>query len=519
MDPDRPFATAVAIEHGTIIAVGDDATIKAETDGKTEIIDGAGVHLVPGLTDSHFHPFWGTEATQGADLTKAQSIDDLRAALAAERERVGPDRWVIGWGLTFEMFAETGIRGDLFADAVDGGLAYCGFFEGHTAVVSPGAIAYSDISGRETFSDFSKVVVDEHGVPTGELQEGAMELARRNIPKLSDAEKYRLYVAEMKKWNAMGLTTLHMMDGSPETFDLFRNLEGNGDLSVRVIVPLWQKPNFSFDEMRAQLPLRDEKGHLWRGGVAKFFIDGVTESGTGWLLEPDSKGQNIAPFWPDPAKYRGAVDIFAKAGFQCATHAVADAAVRCALDAYEAAGAAPGVHHRIEHIEVLTDEDLPRFAQLGVAASMQPLHMATYDEAGNDEVSQRIGPDRRKRVFRTRDIKDSGAILALGSDWMVATYDPRIGMAWAALRRPGGAKGRGRIQPEQALTMGEVLAGYTTEAARTVSEEHVSGQIKEGFRGDLTGFGADLIETDPDEIPDVPIVLTVVDGRVVHRAE
>ena len=519
MDCDRPHATAVAIKDGTIVAVGDNATIRAEADGKTEIVDGTGMHIVPGLTDSHFHPFWGTEATQGADLTRAGSLDELRTALAGERKRVGPDRWVIGWGLTFEMFSETGIRGDLFADAVDGGLAYCGFFEGHTAVVSPGAIAYSDISGRETFSDFSKVVVDEHGVPTGELQEGATDLVRRHIPQLTEAEKYRLYVAEMKKWNAMGLTTIHMMDGSPASFDLFRELEGNGDLSIRAIVPLWQKPHFTFDEMREQLPLRDETGHLWRGGVAKFFIDGVIESGTAWLLEPDSKGQCNDPFWPDPAKYRGAVDLFAKAGFQCATHAVGDAAVRCALDAYEIAGATPGIHHRIEHIEQLTDIDLPRFAGLGVAVSMQPLHMGTYDEKGTDEASIRLGPERRKRAFRTRDLKDSGAIVALGSDWMVATYDARFGMAWAHLRREGGARERGRIQPEQSLTMLEVLEGYTTGAARTVSEEHVAGQIWEGYRGDLTAFAGDIVDGDPDLLPELPVLLTVVDGRIVHRAE
>jgi predicted amidohydrolase YtcJ len=519
LDPSRPQVTAVAITDGMIVAVGDDSTIRAECDGKTELIDGTGMHIVPGLTDSHFHPFWGSLATRGADLTRARTLDDLRAALAAERRKVGPDAWVLGWGLTFEMFSATGIRGDLFADAVDGGLAYCGFFDGHTAVASPGAIAFSDVSGRETFSDLSRVVVDAQGIPTGELQESAQDLVRRNLPQLTDAEKHKLYVSEMKKWNAMGITAIHMMDGSPASFPQFRELEGNGDLTIRTIVPLWQKPETTLDEMRAQLSLRDERGTLWRGGVAKFFIDGVIESGTAWLLEPDAKGQCTEPFWPDPTAYRGAVDLFAKAGFQCATHAVGDAAVRCALDAYEVAGAAPGTLHRIEHIEQLTDEDLPRFAELGVVASMQPLHMGSYAADGSDEASTRLGPERRKRAFRTRDLKDSGAVLALGSDWMVATYDARFGMAWAHLRREGGAKANGCIEPRQALTMTEVLAGYTTEAARAVSEEHLSGQIKEGFRGDLSAFGGDLIDGDPDLLPELHVLLTVVNGRVVHRAE
>ncbi|MCC6792365.1 MAG: amidohydrolase [Thermomicrobiales bacterium] len=520
MDPERPWATAVAIKNGMIVAVGDDATVRAECDATTEIVDGTGMHVVPGLTDSHFHPFWGSEATRGVDLTKVRTIEDLRAALAAERQRIGPDDWLVGWGLTFEMFSETGIRGDLFADAVGGGLALLGFFDGHTAVASPAALAFADVTGRERFEDFSTVVVDEHGVPTGELREnGAINLVRGEMPQPSAAQKYGWYVDNIRRWNALGLTGLHAMLGNPALFDTAREMEARGDLTIRMVIPLWYEPDASVDEMRSHLPLKDVKGRRWRGGVAKFFLDGVIESGTAWLVEPDTKGANDQPFWPDPEKYRAAVKLFAEAGFQCATHAVGDMAVRYALDSYELAGAATGVRHRVEHIELLTDEDLPRFAELGVVASMQPLHMAAFDAGGSDEWSTRVGPERRKRAFRTREIKDTGATLALGSDWMVAPYDPRIGMAWARLRRPGGERERGPIQPEQALTMLEVLEGYTTEAAYTVSEEQISGRIAEGFRGDLSAFAADLVEIDPDEIPELPVRLTVVDGQIVHRAE
>jgi predicted amidohydrolase YtcJ len=518
LDTDRPSATAIAITNGIITAVGDDPDIRDQIGPRTEVIDGNGLAIVPGLTDSHFHPFWGAEATQGVDLTKATTLDDLRALLRAERDRVGPDAWVSGWGLTFEMFQETGIRGDTFADAVDGGLAFLAFFDGHTAVVSPAAIAFADVTGRETFPDYSVVVTDEHGVPTGELREGgAMELVRRAIPKPTAADKYRWYVEAMRKWNAVGLTGVHAMDGSPETFELLRQMEARGDLSVRMIVPLWQHPEFSFDQMREQLPCRDERGELWRGGVAKFFIDGVIESGTGWLIEPDTKGMGTAPFWPDPARYQEAVRIFAEAGFQCATHACGDMAVRCALDAYEQSGAAEGIRHRIEHIEILSDTDLPRFAKLGVTASMQPLHMNAFEPDGSDEWSLRAGPVRRTQAFRTRDLLESGATLALGSDWMVASYDPRVGMAWARSRRPAGMQGRGLINGEQALTGLEALAGYTTGAARAVSEGHLSGTIKVGYRGDLTAFAADPADTDPDELINLPVLLTVVNGRVVHR--
>ena len=519
LDPNRPQATAIAVADGLITAVGDDADVRPLSGPKIEIIDGRELAIVPGLTDSHFHPFWGAEATQGADLTRALTLHELRAALRAERKRVGPDGWVVGWGLTFEMFSATGIRGDLFADAVDGGLAYLGFFDGHTGVASPAALAYADVTGRETFPDFATVVVDEHGVPTGELREGgAMALVRDQFPEPTAETRYGWYLEAMRNWNAVGLTGIHAMDGIPETYALLRQMEERGDLSIGMVTPLWQQPEYDFDYMREQLPLQDERGRLWRGGVAKFFIDGVVESGTAWLLEPDSKGMGREPFWPDPAKYQEAVRIVAEAGFQCATHAVGDMAVRCALDAYERAGVAEVLHHRIEHIEIVSDADLPRFAQLGVAASMQPLHMNAFDPDGHDEWSSRVGPARRKQAFRTRELRDSGAILALGSDWMVAPYDPRIGMAWARLRRPGGRQGRGTINGEQALTGLEVLEGYTTEAARVVTEEAFSGRIKVGYRADLTAFAADPVDCDPDELLTLPVLLTVVDGRVIYRA-
>ncbi|HRA49288.1 MAG TPA: amidohydrolase family protein, partial [Thermomicrobiales bacterium] len=405
LDPTQPTATHIAIEHGTIVAVGGAEDVRPFHGSATRLIDGKDLAIVPGLTDSHFHPFWGTVATHGADLTQAKTLDDLRTILRREREMVGPDGWVVGWGLTFEMFQKTGIRGDTFAEAAGGGLAYLRFFDGHTSVASPAALAFCDVSGRETFVDFSTVVVDEHGVPTGELREGgAQALVTRNIPEPTEVEMYGWYLAEMKKWAAMGLTGIHNMDGTLETYDLLRHMEEKGDLSLRMIVPLWQQPEHSFEQMHALLPHRDDHGTLWRGGVAKFFIDGVIESGTAWLTEPDTKGMCTEPFWADPARYQEAVRIFAQAGFQCATHAVGDMAVRCALDAYEKAGTPEGLHHRIEHIELLTDQDLPRFAQLGVGASMQPLHMNAFEADGSDEWSVRVGPERRKRAFRTRDL-------------------------------------------------------------------------------------------------------------------
>lgn len=516
LDPANPFAAAVAVREGTVLAVGDDAEIRALAGAGTDTIDGAGMHLVPGLADSHIHPFMGAIRTRGADLSQTRSIDEVRAAMAAERERVGADEWVLGWGCTYDPWQGTGLRGDLFDEAVQGQPAFIGIFDGHTAIANPAALARAGIDGPRRFAEAAAIVCDGNGVPTGELQEwAAIGIVQAAMPQLSDDDRYALFVETFKRFNRLGLTSLHAMDGSPADIAVLRRMEANGDLSCRAVLPMWVKPEMTRADWEPLLAQRDERGRRWRCGVAKFFIDGVIDTGTGWLLEPDTHGDATLPFWPDPAFYAESVARFAGAGFQCITHAVGDAAVRCALDAYKAAGAAPGVRHRIEHIELVDDADLPRFATENVVASQQPLHMQWFHPSW----AERVGPERAAKAMRTRSLLESGATLALGSDWMVATEDPRIGMAWAQLRRHGGEPDQERVVPEEAISPLRVLEGYTTGAAAAVGEGDRSGRIAPGYRADFTAFAADVVECGGDAIPDLPILLTVVDGEVVHRAE
>jgi predicted amidohydrolase YtcJ len=150
---------------------------------------------------------------------------------------------------------------------------------------------------------------------------------------------------------------------------------------------------------------------------------------------------------------------------------------------------------------------------------MQPLHMAMFEADGSDEWSRLVGPERRKLAFRTRDLLASGATLALGSDWAVAPYNPRLGMAWCRLRRTPGRPEKAPIEPRQALTGLETLAGYTTQAAKVLGEDHIAGKIKEGYHADLSAFAADIVETAPDDLLSVPTRLTIVDGEVMFQAD
>jgi predicted amidohydrolase YtcJ len=519
LDPEQPAAAALAIADGEIVAVGSDAEIR-ELGAATETIDLHGAVVVPGLTDSHIHPLQGALDTRGADLRELSSLDEVRGALAAERKSCAPGQWVLGFGLEYDVFRESGIRGELFADVVEGSPALLTFMDLHTAVATPRALELAGVTGPQAFSENAEIVCQD-GAPTGELREwAAVATVERALPQLTDAERYALHAAALREHAATGLTGGHAMDGTLATHDLLRELEANGDLVQRFVVPFTIVPESQPDKWTELLPHRDAGGRRWRAGVAKFFIAGVIDAGTGWLYEPDSEGEGTLPFWPDPEHYRLAVATFARAGFQCATHATGDRGVREALDAYREVGAARlRGRHRIEHIETLQPQDLPRFAAEGVVASMQAQHMLWCEPDRSDNWSRRLGPARSApgRAFPIRSLRESGALVALGSDWPVARFDPRLGLAAARLRRPPG-EGDRRPYDDQAIDGLTALAGYTTSAAATIGEQDRLGRIRAGFAADLTVFADDPVECDPDQLPELPVVLTVVDGEVVHRA-
>ncbi len=519
LDPERPGAAAVGIGGGEIVAVGDDAEIRELAGPRTETVDLRGAVAVPGLTDSHIHPLQGALDTRGADLRELSSLEEVREAVAAERSRCAPGQWVLGYGLEYGVFRDSGIRGDLFEHVTEGSPALLTFMDLHTAVATPRALELAGVDGPRRFSENAEIVCAE-GAPTGELREwAAVATVERAVPEPTDAERYALHAEALRQHAAAGLTGGHAMDGTPATHDLLRELEANGDLVQRFVVPFTIVPESEPGDWAALLPHRDDRGRRWRAGVAKFFIDGVIDAGTGWLYEPDAEGEGTLPFWPDPSHYRRAVATFARAGFQCATHATGDRGVREALDAYRDADAAPlRGRHRIEHIETLQPQDLPRFAAEGVVASMQAQHMLWCEPDRSDNWSRRLGSERTAsgRAFPIRALRESGALVALGSDWPVARFDPRLGLSAARLRRPPGEPDR-RPYDDQALGGLAALEGYTTAAAATIGEEHRLGRIRAGFAADVTVFADDPVDCDPDELPALPVLLTVVDGEVVHR--
>ncbi|WP_272472566.1 amidohydrolase family protein [Baekduia alba] len=191
------------------------------------------------------------------------------------------------------------LSGELIAEAAGGGPAVLTFIDFHTALATPRALELAGVVGPRTFSEHAEIVVDGAGAPTGELRErGAMDIVHGAMPALSAAERYAIQADQLKRFAATGITGLHGMDGTLETLDVLRELEANGDLATRMVMPFWSQPDTPEETWAEYARHRTEKGERWRMGVAKRFIDGVIDTGTGWLFEPDSEGDGLSPFWP-----------------------------------------------------------------------------------------------------------------------------------------------------------------------------------------------------------------------------
>ncbi|MFC8515739.1 amidohydrolase [Streptomyces sp. NPDC057257] len=504
LDPARPYATAVAVRDGVIAAVGEEADVRDWRGPGTEVVTLQGAYLVPGLVDAHSHPVWGLEMATGVDLSGVQDVQGLRAAVAGA-ERI--DGWVIGYGLDHNAFEGRPVDRALVEDVLPTGTpAFLRLYDGHSALATGPALAAAGVHGPRPFAQRSEVVCDATGRPTGHLVEhAAMALVTEVMPRESYTTRRSRLLELLSAMAATGLTGAHVMDAGDR--ELIESVARETVLPVRLRFAPWCMPGVDEAGLEELIAAQGRGGRHWEVAGVKFFMDGTVEGGTAWLEHADCHGQGTEAFWPDPEAYAAAVRHLHAAGVPTATHAIGDAAVRHVLDVV--AGLGPGARgrHRIEHIETAPDALLPRFAELGVAASMQPPHTGYTRADGTDEWSRRLGTERSAHAWRLRDLRDAGATVALGSDWPIAHYDVRAVLATARTPR-GAASGRG------GLTGLEALEGCTSHAARAAGEGDRAGRIAVGYRADLTALGLDPVEAPADEVAESPVTLTVTGGHL-----
>lgn len=506
LDPERPYATAVAVHDGLIAAVGDAADVRDWRGPGTETVDLGGGRLVPGLVDSHSHPVWGLDMATGIDLTAVRDLDGLRAALTSG-ERV--DGWVIGYGLDHNVFGGRTIDRVLVEDILLGAPAFLRLYDGHSALVSGAALKAAGITGPRAFEQRSHLAVDADGRLTGHLVEhAAMELVQPVMPRPSYAERRSRLAELLGAMAATGLTGAHVMDLGD--LDLVGAVAEESVLPLRLRFAPWCMPGADADDLAELVALQRRDGRHWRVGGVKFFMDGTVEGGTAWLDHPDCHGQGTDAFWPDPGAYSDALRHLHRAG--CVRRPTRSATPPCGTSSTPSPrwGPAGGSRTGWSTSSRCRTSWWRGSRRWGSSPPCSPRTPTT--PGPTCPTSGRRGSARSVRYGPggCAICGTAGAVVALGSDWPIAHYDARAVLATA--REPRGAASSGA-----GLTGMQALEGCTSHAALAAGEADVSGRIAVGFRADLTALGVDPVEAPADEVAEAPVRLTVTGGHVVHR--
>jgi predicted amidohydrolase YtcJ len=523
-DSDNPWAEAIAIRGARIIAVGNNQPVAEYASPGARVIDLRGRLAIPGFNDAHTHFLGGSLTLSEVDLNGACTVPEMQKKLRDYAAAHPKDVWITGGGWQYECFPDHRLPTRFDIDAVvKDRPVFLSAYDGHTAWVNSRALQIANVGLHTHFTGFGQLVADaKTGEPTGCLKETAQSLVSKFIPEPSREKKLAALEQGLKLATSLGITSIQNASGDAELLSLFDELERQHKLILRVNVALSVPPSMQDDAIDHLLELKQNyHGPRLHAGAVKFVLDGVIESHTAAMLAPYSDGSNTSgkPAWAQDA-YNHMVVLCDSGGFQILTHAIGDRSVRMALDAYEEARKMNGPHgarFRIEHIETISPVDIPRFAKLGVIASMQPIHA---DPGTVDVWSKAVGPERLKLAFPWRSLEEAGARLVFSSDWPATiSCDPIRGLHNAVNRQTIDGKPPGGWIPAQRVSIESAVRAYTVTGAYASLEEKIKGKLKPGMLADIAVLSQDLFSIPPADIYKTKVELTIFDGQVVFTRQ
>ncbi len=522
--PERPWVQAVAVQKDRIIAVGNNADILELAQPHTHLIDARGRLVLPGFTDAHIHLFDLARRQGQLALYNTRSLAHALGRLRVYALRLPAGVWALGYGWNESQWPERRFPTRLELDAVTGQRpAVIWRTDLHAAVANSEALRRAGI-GPETPNPPSGVIDrDAAGQPTGVLRELAINLVRKAIPPMDEAAaaaNLQEVAAGLHRLGIVGAHDQRMKDNAeegPEALRLYQRLTARGELSLRISCNLEATHLDTIIELGLQSGFGDE----WvRFGHVKLFSDGSLGARTAWMLAPyENDPANTGMFLTPPAEMTRLIQKAHRHGVAISIHAIGDRANRTVLDIFDevlAAGsdAPPLIPHRIEHVQTIQPQDQPRLAKLGVTASVQPIHCT--DDIPNTD---RLWGDRGRNAYPFRNLLDTGAVLAFGSDAPVASPNPWWGIQAAVTRQRSDGSPAGGWHPEQRLSVKEAVRAYTLGPAAAIGQAHQQGRLAPGYLADLILLDRDIFAIPPAQLPETRVLLTLLGGDIVHRAD
>jgi len=511
-DSARPWAEAFAVRGERIATVGSSAAVR-KVAGTARVIDAAGRMVVPGFIDSHVHFIDGGFGLSSVQLRDAKTPAEFIARIKAFAATVPPGAWITGGNWDHEQWGGELPRHDWIDSVTPNNPVWINRLDGHMSLANAAALRAARITRASREVAGGTIVRDARGEPTGVLKDNATDLVNAVMPNPPAELEDRALDTAMAYVAAQGVTSVVHM-GTWRDLAIFERAHKAGRLKTRIYAAV---PLATWEQLRDTVAARG-RGDAWlRIGALKGFVDGSLGSHTAAMLQPFTDAPSDTGLFVNTHEHLYEWTSGAdKAGLHVIVHAIGDRAIRDQLDIFERVEKENGPRDRrfrIEHAQHIAPPDIPRFAKLGVIASMQPYH-AIDDGRWAEKV---IGPERSKTTYAFRSLRDAGATLAFGSDWFVAPPTPLEGLYAAVTRRTLDDRNPAGWIPEQKISLEDALRAYTRGAAYATFTEKEKGVIAPGTLADFAIIDRDLTKVAPEAIRDAHIALTAVGGRVVYE--
>ena len=540
LDEQSSTAEAIFIKNNKIHKVGSESEILNLKEENTKVISANGGTIMPGFIDSHVHLFPGADGLNKLDLMQVNTFDELKSLILNQISQNPAGSFIFGRGANYKLFSESDLKSRKQLDQVStSNPILLQAPDGHTAWANTKALSDANVLNGVSLPVGHEVLMSSDGLAEGMLKGNeAIRLVltlqgsnrarvgldtgedphppATNQERLNDIEVLKNGLSHLAK---LGVTSIHNMDGNFYTLELLEEIRNNGNLTCRVKVPFHFKTEMGIEK----LELASKMNERWdddflSSGLVKFFMDGVLDSGTAFLIDdyadtPGHKGDALF----DEKLFNALSKDVDRRGLQIAVHSIGDGAVRRVLNAYANARDKNGIRdsrHRVEHIELIQKNDIPKFKKLGAIASMQPVHPPGSDGLPLEPTISKIGPQRFDLAYAWRSIKEAGGKITFSTDWPVSNVNP-INAISNALNRKVWTNG----QKDQRLSLIETLKAYTIEGAYAEFKEHKKGKLSAGYLADVVILSDRIDLLDTTKLSTLTVTHTIVDGKIVFSSD